>query len=82
MFNQIVKHANAQTVSVIVVVTDNRLILKVKDDGVGFDVDKKSHLIKNYGILGLQERVRLLNGDLEMRSTIAFGTEIIVRIPI
>lgn len=78
----IVKHANAQTVFVTLMITDNRLILKIKDDGIGFNVERKSQLIKNYGILGLQERVRLLNGDLEIKSTIALGTEVIIRIPI
>jgi signal transduction histidine kinase len=56
---------------------DNQLIIRVKDNGKGFDV---ADLI-GFGLLGMRERVEGLGGVISISSNKA-GTEIIASLPI
>lgn len=78
----IVKHAYAQEVWVIVTSKENEMVMKIKDNGIGFDLEKSSKRSGSYGMLGLNERVRLLNGELKIESVPSKGTEVTVRVPI
>jgi two-component system, NarL family, sensor histidine kinase YdfH len=74
------RHANAKRVSVNLDVQNDVLTLEIKDDGCGFDptsVPDTGH----YGLIGMQERVSLVNGTLEVISQASMGTRIKVRIP-
>lgn len=81
--NNVIKHANAENVSIILEKRGNRVLLIVEDDGVGFDVEglletpaKKRRL----GLLGMQERVALVGGSLSIESTPGVGTTVLVHI--
>ncbi len=76
----IVHHAQAQTVDVTLNVNDNTIILTVKDDGIGFDTS--SIPSGHYGILGIKERVRLVNGSFEIQNENGKGTILKIEIPI
>ena len=81
----IIRHARAQTVSLLLESTDNRVVAIIEDDGCGFDVDlvMSSPLReKRLGLLGMEERVALVGGRLTIESTQGTGTSIYVRIPI
>ena len=78
----IVKHAFAKEVHVLLSTTENELILKIKDDGIGFNPEKSNRQPGKYGLLGLKERVRLLKGELTIESIPAEGTEVTVIVPI
>jgi two-component system NarL family sensor kinase len=68
----VVRHAQAQELSVELVVTPDRARLVIGDDGRGFDVD---HIPKGrYGLIGMNERARLLGGQLEVQSCPGEGT--------
>lgn len=76
----ITRHADAKQVRVNVDVQDNILALEIQDDGRGFDpsgVPESGH----YGLIGMQERVSLVNGTMEVVSQPGAGTTIKVRIP-
>ena len=76
----ITRHADANQVRVNVDVQDNVLALEIQDDGRGFDpsgVPESGH----YGLIGMKERVNLVNGTLEVLSQPGTGTTIKVRIP-
>lgn len=76
----ITRHAKATQVSVKVDVCDGMLELEIHDDGCGFDplaVPNTGH----YGLIGMKERVSLVNGTIEVISQPGAGTEIKVRIP-
>jgi len=81
----VVRHAKAQRVSVELGQDNEELQLAIRDNGVGFDV---LHALEhaaygtNLGLLGMQERVSLLGGQIEINSTPARGTEIQVRLPL
>ena len=79
------KHANATEVIIIVNFGIDTVWLSIKDDGKGFEVPKvfgefarKGKL----GIMGMHERAYLLGGDLEIKSSIGKGTDILVELPI
>lgn len=60
------------------------LVVEVRDDGRGFEVDKVLGSYSergSYGLLNMRERAELLGGDLLLRSTIDQGTKVIVRVP-
>lgn len=75
----IAKHANAKNVHIQVQTEPNRLLLRVVDDGVGFNTKKKS---TGYGLLGMVERAEALNGTLEVSSNKHTGTTILLTIPL
>jgi signal transduction histidine kinase len=72
----IAKHARAATARVVLRLDGGRLLLWVRDDGIGgADPDRGS------GLRGLTDRVQALGGTLEVDSPPACGTEIRVTIP-
>lgn len=83
--HNIKKHALAQEVTVRLVASSPNLILRIIDNGQGFDVKRwraKSHTEKRMGLHSMIERVGLLNGTIDIRSRIGKGTGIIITIPI
>jgi signal transduction histidine kinase len=61
---------------------DNTCMITVKDNGVGFDFEKiRSKLKNHFGLSVLQERVRLLDGILNIESKVGTGTTITIYIP-
>jgi signal transduction histidine kinase len=71
----VAKHANAKTLAVILESTGEKVTLTVRDDGVGFDVDKKDKT-NNYGLEGMQERAQLAGGELTLISKPREGTTV------
>jgi two-component system NarL family sensor kinase len=74
------RHAGARTLWVKLLATPQRVELVVKDDGRGFDPDQVSQ--GRYGLLGMQERVRLLGGELSLASAPGQGTQVYARVPL
>jgi PAS domain S-box-containing protein len=78
--NNIVKHAKATEVDVLVDIVDNKYILKIADNGIGLDENKKARK-DSYGFLGMKERVYLLDGKLTVTGCPGKGTTILVEMP-
>lgn len=76
------KHANANTVWVHIYKEKNAMNMGIKDDGIGFQAMNKLGRKGHYGLLGIQERVRNLDGDIRIISKEGTGTEIIITIPL
>lgn len=75
----IIKHAQAQNVWVTVETEGNRLNLRVRDDGKGFDPvngSKRAVAGESFGLLGMQERASLAGGHLEIASAPGQGAEV------
>ncbi len=82
--NNIVKHANAKTVSLSLKLKDAHLFLSIIDQGDGFDVHELRTLgakRKGIGLLGMRERVAALGGRLTLDSAPGKGTSINVKLP-
>ena len=77
----IAKHAQASEVVVDLMRANGGLRLSVKDNGVGFDPQARS-VQKGLGLLGMQERIRLLHGTLTITSQPGKGTEISTWLPL
>ncbi len=78
------RHAKASEVSVKVVESHPRIILRVEDNGVGFHVGAGISAAmeeKRMGLGGMRERVKLLGGNLRIVSAPGQGTRVIVEIP-
>ncbi|SEM65355.1 two-component system, NarL family, sensor histidine kinase DegS [Mesobacillus persicus] len=74
------KHAEASYVNVELEITKDMVKVVTKDNGKGFDVNTKK--MQSFGILGMKERVELLDGEIFIDSTIGNGTQVIVQVPI
>jgi signal transduction histidine kinase len=57
------------------------LELIVEDDGVGFELDRAVAQSKSFGLKGMRERVALLGGRSEIRSSPGHGATVTVRLP-
>ena len=80
----IIKHAKASEVWVSLYKTPTKLMLLIKDNGVGFNLNlfKNTHSRTSLGIYGMGERVALVEGIFDIKSAIDSGTEIFVEIPL
>jgi len=75
------RHAGADEVEIILVEKDGWVRLKVKDNGRGIAEEKISNP-QSFGLIGIQERVRLLNGEVRIRGARNRGTTVEVAIPL
>jgi signal transduction histidine kinase len=79
--NNIAKHAQASNVGVLLDKLEDKIVLIVEDDGVGFNLEEKANEDKGLGLIGMGERAALVNGEIEIESAIGSGTTIYVRVP-
>jgi signal transduction histidine kinase len=77
----VAKHAEATEVQVTMAYDGVTLALQVRDDGKGFDGIVKADEDRSAGIglLGMQERFRLLGGECQIDSTPGQGTYLVAR---
>ncbi|HVF47391.1 MAG TPA: PAS domain S-box protein [Pyrinomonadaceae bacterium] len=83
--NNILKHAQAKLVSVIMGFQEETLTLIIQDDGIGFRPDDTKKLAKGsggLGLVGMRERCLLLGGTMIVEAAPEKGTLIICRIPV
>ncbi|MEW6572519.1 MAG: sensor histidine kinase [Bacillota bacterium] len=80
--NNIYKHANATSAVVKMEVLPDKVNLMIRDNGKGFNVNKIFNEAerKGYGLMGIRERVQLLNGELDIQSAPGNGTSLSVTI--
>jgi signal transduction histidine kinase len=81
-YQNIAKHSGASHVNLLLRSTDTLLEMKIEDDGIGFDVDRAVAQPKSFGLKGMRERVALLGGHLEIRSSPGHGATVAMRLPI
>jgi PAS domain S-box-containing protein len=76
----IVRHAHATHAEIILEQTAERVRVTVDDNGIGFDF-KQALQEGRLGLLGVQERVEMLNGKLTIESGLGEGTTLVVEVP-
>lgn len=82
--NNIAKHAQADRINVALLKIDHRIELRIRDNGVGFDmaeVGARRGAEKGFGLVGMQDRVSLSAGTFEIESALERGTTIRVSWP-
>lgn len=81
--NNIKKHSGANRVTVRMVASSPDIILRIEDDGVGFNVDERmieAGNEKRMGLKSMEERVSLLKGKMSIKSRVGSGTQIVIRV--
>jgi signal transduction histidine kinase len=76
----IVKHARATSVSVVLTRKDDSVSVVVEDDGVGFEPHRARE--DGIGLVGMRERVALLGGRLAIESRPGAGTTFVAEVPL
>jgi PAS domain S-box-containing protein len=82
--NNAVKHARARTIDIRLQREDSEIVLAVKDDGSGFDINQTLATDKGHqgiGLLGMQERIAAVGGRLEIISKPMRGTTVMAILP-
>ena len=85
-FSNVLKHASATFVVLEITFKPGLITLMIQDNGVGFSVSKLDSLSassqnSHFGIIGMRERVELVNGKLNIDSIREKGTTITIDIP-
>ena len=70
----IVRHSQASKASVSLTYKKPQLVIRIKDNGVGFDFHKKDQ--RHHGLIIMQERAFRLNGKMKIYGTLNKGTQI------
>lgn len=82
--NNVQKHSHASLATILVDVKGDYIVITIKDNGVGFDleevmVNKRGN---RFGLINMRERVELLGGEMKITTAPKKGTEVFFRIPI
>jgi len=79
----VARHARASRVEVSIQESPGAIRMTIKDDGKAFDVERalRSHGGKHLGLLGMRERLEMVNGQFHVASAKAKGTTIEARVP-
>ena len=82
--NNVVKHAHASDIMVIVELKDKWVRASVEDDGVGFELDEilASRSGNNFGLVSMKERTDLLGGEMEIDTKPGKGTKVSFKVPV
>ncbi len=83
--SNIARHAEADSVTIKIEFREKALSLSVEDDGQGFrpeEISAAGRKVRGLGLLGMEERVALIGGELTVRSEPGKGTEISVVVPV
>jgi signal transduction histidine kinase len=76
----VIRHAQAKKIGILLEKFDDRLKLFIEDDGIGFSVDPSGEEGR-LGLVGMRERAEMLGGSLTIESTPGMGTSVIVEVP-
>lgn len=79
------KHSNATSVSVLLEQREAEVVLIIEDDGRGFDIDRHQSARRvplGMGLLSMTERAALVGGSMQVESSPGKGTSLFVRVPL
>lgn len=76
----IAKHAKAKQVDISLWSTDERVLMEIRDNGKGFEMDKMNASI-GHGLANMQTRVRTVGGDVDISSVVDEGTTVLAWLP-
>jgi len=83
--NNVVRHAGARAVTIVLQLSGGVVQLMIEDDGRGFDPEHTSRdavELQKLGLLGIRERAELLGGEIQIESAPEKGTRLQVSIPL
>jgi signal transduction histidine kinase len=81
MLNNVVKHAQASHVDVILDIDEDRIALTVRDNGIGMPPERRDSPA-TYGLRGLKERAAFLGGAVTVAAGRNGGTVVSIQLPL
>lgn len=80
----VLKHAEAEKVSIYMLVHNRQVYLTVQDDGIGFEreAEEMARLGRHLGVVSMRERTELLQGSFRLESAPGKGTKISIVLPV
>lgn len=79
------RHAQADRVAVKLVASHPKLLLRIEDNGIGFDYKKRmdeAQKEKHMGLQSMEQRVGLLKGQINITSQPGEGTRVLIELPL
>jgi signal transduction histidine kinase len=80
--NNSAKHSQCSRAEILLERRHHHLVLILEDNGIGFSPAKPPEGNGQWGLIGMRERVALLNGKIEIESAPKGGTTIYVQVPL
>lgn len=77
-----ITHAKATELVILVKEEEDKLLLKTKDNGIGFDYEKELEKAKGAGLNNINTRIKLLKGDIQVETIMPGGTLYIIEAPL
>jgi two-component system sensor histidine kinase DevS len=74
------KHARAKRVDVVLWITPERVMMEIRDNGRGFDMEKMSMTL-GHGLSNMHTRAHHVGGDVEISPVVGEGTAILAWVP-
>ncbi|WP_051189170.1 sensor histidine kinase [Halalkalibacillus halophilus] len=72
------RHAKAGAINILLIERDEYVILRMVDDGIGFDIEEAE---KSYGLINIKERAYEIGGQARVVSLEEYGTKIEIKVP-
>jgi signal transduction histidine kinase len=79
--SNIIRHAQAKTVTLEMHGDERNCVLLLSDDGHGFDADSP-HFRWSHGLMGMRQRVEGIDGRLDIQSRVGVGTTLRIEVPV
>lgn len=83
--NNILKHSKARKIQINLTYLDDKFIMKITDDGIGFNVAEKKNSNSSAAGVGLKSifnRAKLIGADIDMQSEAGCGTIVTIQLPL
>jgi len=81
VLNNVIKHAEATTITVVIEQTEKRLNLVIKDNGKSFNAEEVLREKRGMGLFNIQKRVQIIAGEVDIIAAPDIGTEINIIVP-
>ena len=82
LFINVIKHANAQNVSISIQRVGKKVRVIVQDDGVGFNSSQIERQTNGFGLFSIRERLRYIGGNFNLKSRCGHGTRVSLVAPL
>jgi PAS domain S-box-containing protein len=76
----VARHSQAETVRVNLFQRNGNIVLRIQDDGIGFNHEEVGHK-RTLGLLGMKERTEMIGGKYKISSSEDMGTTVLVSVP-
>ncbi len=76
-----IQHSSPKSIQVLLLFEPQSLVLRIQDDGCGFDPSLQKFEGEHFGLKGMQERAAQIDGKFNIISKVGEGTQVIVQVP-